>query len=66
MDCAFTSALPYLWNTTKSQLIITVPQETKDMYKSAQAARNRRLGLIMLSVAFVFFMGIVMKRVMLG
>jgi hypothetical protein len=36
------------------------------MYKSAQVARNRRLGLIMLSVAFVFFMGIVMKRVMLG
>jgi hypothetical protein len=36
------------------------------MYKSAQAARNRRLGLIMLSVAFVFFMGIVMKRVLLG
>jgi hypothetical protein len=50
----------------KVQLITTVPQETKDMYKSAQAARNRRLGLIMLSVAFVFFMGIVMKRVMLG
>jgi t-SNARE complex subunit (syntaxin) len=43
-----------------------VTQETKDMYKSAQAARNRRLGLIMLSVAFVFFMGIVMKRVMFG
>ncbi len=36
------------------------------MYKSARAARNRRLGLIMLSVALVFFMGIVMKRVMLG
>jgi hypothetical protein len=36
------------------------------MYKSAQAARNRRLGLIMLSVAFFLFMGIVMKRVMLG
>jgi hypothetical protein len=36
------------------------------MYKSAQAARNRRLGLIMLSVALVFFMGIVMKRVVWG
>lgn len=36
------------------------------MSKSAQAMRNRRLGLIMLSVAFVFFMGIVMKRVFLG
>ena len=66
MDYSFTSAAPYFWNTAKSQLIITVPQETKDMYKSAQAARNRRLGLIMLSVALVFFMGIVMKRVMLG
>jgi hypothetical protein len=35
------------------------------MSKSAQATRNRRLGLIMLSIAFVFFMGIVMKRVFL-
>lgn len=36
------------------------------MHKSDQVTRNRRMGLIMLSVAFVFFMGIVMKRVMLG
>jgi hypothetical protein len=36
------------------------------MSKSTQAMRNRRLGLIMLSIAFVFFMGIVMKRVVWG
>ena len=36
------------------------------MRQSAQATRNRRLGLILLSVAFVFFLGIVMKRVVLG
>ncbi|MDP3621298.1 MAG: cytochrome oxidase small assembly protein [Polynucleobacter sp.] len=36
------------------------------MQQSAQAIRNRRLGLILLSVAFVFFLGIVMKRVVLG
>jgi hypothetical protein len=42
-----------------------VTKEAKDMSKSAQAMRNRRLGLIMLSVALVFFMGIVMKRVFL-
>ncbi|WP_251367568.1 cytochrome oxidase small assembly protein [Polynucleobacter sp. AP-Titi-500A-B4] len=34
--------------------------------KQAQAASNRRLGLILLSVAIVFFIGIVMKWSVLG
>ncbi|WP_208974593.1 cytochrome oxidase small assembly protein [Polynucleobacter asymbioticus] len=34
--------------------------------KQALTANNRRLGLILLSIAIVFFIGIVMKRSLLG
>ncbi|WP_216200578.1 cytochrome oxidase small assembly protein [Polynucleobacter sp. CS-Odin-A6] len=36
-------------------------QESKTALQKTQSARNRRLGLILLSVAAVFFIGIVFK-----
>jgi hypothetical protein len=36
-------------------------QESKAVLNQSQSARNRRLGLILLSVATVFFVGIVIK-----
>jgi len=36
-------------------------QESKVTFHKSQSARNRRLGLILLSVAAVFFAGIVLK-----
>lgn len=41
-------------------------QESKASNKQTQSAKNRRLGFILLSVALVFFIGIVIKRSMLG
>ncbi len=41
-------------------------QEIKPTQKEALAARNRRLGLSLFSVALVFFIGIVIKRSVLG
>jgi hypothetical protein len=41
-------------------------QESKASNQQTQSAKNRRLGLILLSVALVFFIGIVIKRSMLG
>jgi hypothetical protein len=43
-----------------------VKQEFNTSLKQAQAANNRRLGLILLSIAAVFFIGIVMKWSVLG
>ncbi|WP_216226614.1 cytochrome oxidase small assembly protein [Polynucleobacter sp. UK-Gri1-W3] len=34
--------------------------------KQALAAKNRRMGFILLSVVLIFFIGIVIKRGMLG
>ncbi|WP_370623083.1 cytochrome oxidase small assembly protein [Polynucleobacter sp. UK-Kesae-W10] len=41
-------------------------QEFNSSSKAALAANNRRLGLILLSIAVVFFIGIVMKWSVLG
>ncbi|WP_236638644.1 MULTISPECIES: cytochrome oxidase small assembly protein [unclassified Polynucleobacter] len=41
-------------------------QEFNTPSKDALAANNRRLGLILLSIAVVFFIGIVMKWSVLG
>ncbi|WP_251367727.1 cytochrome oxidase small assembly protein [Polynucleobacter sp. JS-JIR-II-b4] len=41
-------------------------QEFKPSEKQALAANNRRMGFILLSVVLVFFIGIVIKRSMLG
>ncbi|MGV0981087.1 MAG: cytochrome oxidase small assembly protein [Polynucleobacter sp.] len=41
-------------------------QESKVAAQNSQSASNRRLGFILLSVAFVFFIGIVIKRSVLG
>ena len=43
-----------------------VKQESNLSSKEAQAANNRRLGFILLSIAVVFFIGIVMKWSVLG
>jgi len=43
-----------------------VKQEFKTTSDQALAANNRRLGLILLSIAIVFFVGIVMKWSVLG
>ncbi len=39
-----------------------MPQEFKAAAQKSQSASNRRLGFILLSVAIVFFIGIVIKR----
>ncbi|CAM3708618.1 cytochrome oxidase small assembly protein [Polynucleobacter brandtiae] len=41
-------------------------QESKQTLKEIQSANNRRLGFILLSVAIIFFIGILIKRSMLG
>nr|WP_216196741.1 cytochrome oxidase small assembly protein [Polynucleobacter sp. UK-Mo-2m-Kol15] len=42
-------------------------QESKlTAVQKSQSASNRRLGFILLSVAIVFFVGIVLKRSLLG
>jgi hypothetical protein len=41
-------------------------QEFNSGSKPALAANNRRLGLVLLSVAVVFFIGIVIKRSVLS
>jgi hypothetical protein len=43
-----------------------MPQEFKVTTKKNQAANNRRLGFILLSIAVVFFIGILLKRSLLG
>lgn len=43
-----------------------MPQEFKITKKETQSANNRRLGLILLSIAVVFFVGILLKRSLLG
>jgi len=43
-----------------------MPQESKVSIKETQSANNRRLGLILLSIAVVFFIGILLKRSLLG
>ncbi|WP_256437689.1 cytochrome oxidase small assembly protein [Polynucleobacter sp. MWH-UH2A] len=43
-----------------------VKQEFKSSSNQALAANNRRLGLILLSIVIVFFIGIVMKWSVLG
>jgi hypothetical protein len=43
-----------------------VKQEFNSSSNQALAANNRRLGLILLSIAIVFFIGIVMKWSVLG
>jgi hypothetical protein len=43
-----------------------VKQEFKSSDNQALTANNRRLGLILLSIAVVFFIGIVMKWSFLG
>ncbi|WP_217426666.1 cytochrome oxidase small assembly protein [Polynucleobacter antarcticus] len=43
-----------------------MPQESKASTKAVQSASNRRLGYILLSVALIFFIGIMIKRSMLG
>jgi hypothetical protein len=43
-----------------------VKQEFKSTSNQALAANNRRLGLILLSIAVAFFIGIVMKWSVLG
>jgi hypothetical protein len=43
-----------------------VKQEFNSSEKQALAANNRRMGFILLSVVLVFFIGIVIKRGMLG
>ncbi|WP_173961074.1 cytochrome oxidase small assembly protein [Polynucleobacter arcticus] len=39
-----------------------VQQESKAALRKSQSAGNRRLGFILLSVAIVFFIGILLKR----
>ncbi|MEI6611417.1 cytochrome oxidase small assembly protein [Polynucleobacter sp.] len=43
-----------------------VKQEFNSSAKQAQSANNRRLGFVLLSVVLTFFIGIVIKRSMLG
>ncbi|WP_216249820.1 cytochrome oxidase small assembly protein [Polynucleobacter sp. 71A-WALBACH] len=43
-----------------------MPQESKVATQKSQSASNRRLGFILLSVAIIFFIGIVIKRSVLG
>ncbi|WP_415066500.1 cytochrome oxidase small assembly protein [Polynucleobacter necessarius] len=43
-----------------------VKQEFNSSEKQALAANNRRMGFILLSVVVTFFIGIVIKRSMLG
>ncbi|WP_216212833.1 cytochrome oxidase small assembly protein [Polynucleobacter sp. 86C-FISCH] len=43
-----------------------VKQEFNSSGKQALAANNRRMGFILLSVVAVFFIGIVIKRSLLG
>ncbi|WP_215400444.1 cytochrome oxidase small assembly protein [Polynucleobacter sp. MWH-UH35A] len=43
-----------------------VKQEFNSPEKQALAANNRRMGLILVSVVVTFFIGIVIKRSMLG
>jgi len=43
-----------------------VKQEFNTPSKQALAANNRRLGLILLSIAAIFFIGIVMKWSVMG
>ncbi|WP_293596789.1 MULTISPECIES: cytochrome oxidase small assembly protein [unclassified Polynucleobacter] len=44
-----------------------MPQESKlTAFQKSQSASNRRLGFILFSVAAVFFIGILLKRSMLG
>jgi hypothetical protein len=43
-----------------------VKQEFNTSSKQALAANNRRLGLILLSIAAIFFVGIVVKWSVLG
>ncbi|WP_353506527.1 cytochrome oxidase small assembly protein [Polynucleobacter sp. TUM22923] len=41
-------------------------QESKHSLKEIRSASNRRLGFILLSVAVIFFIGILVKRSVLG
>jgi len=41
-------------------------QESKVAAQNSQSASNRRLGFVLLSVALVFFLGILIKRGLLG
>ncbi|WP_216168404.1 cytochrome oxidase small assembly protein [Polynucleobacter bastaniensis] len=41
-------------------------QESKVATHKSQSASNRRLGFILLTVALVFFLGILIKRGLLG
>jgi ABC-type uncharacterized transport system permease subunit len=43
-----------------------MPQESKASIKETQLANNRRLGVILLSIAAAFFIGILLKRSLLG
>ncbi|WP_243391873.1 cytochrome oxidase small assembly protein [Polynucleobacter meluiroseus] len=43
-----------------------MPQEFKVRSKEALSASNRRLGFILLSIAAIFFLGILMKYSILG
>ncbi|MFZ4062799.1 MAG: cytochrome oxidase small assembly protein [Polynucleobacter sp.] len=43
-----------------------MPQEFNSKSKAALSANNRRLGFILLSVAAVFFIGILIKRSVLS
>jgi hypothetical protein len=43
-----------------------VKQEFNSPEKQALAANNRRMGFIFLSIALVFFIGIMIKRSFLG
>ncbi|WP_370624631.1 cytochrome oxidase small assembly protein [Polynucleobacter sp. AP-RePozz3-80-G7] len=52
----------------KLRLVLSkcMKQEFNSSEKQALAANNRRMGFILLSVVLVFFIGIVIKRSMLG
>lgn len=65
MDCAFARTVPHLRNAPVGEVsspfvkAVTVKHDDKD-----RAAQNKRTGLILMSVALVFFLGIVARKVL--
>ena len=67
MDCAKSCAVPHFRNTTHSEVILLIrrrmPPVTYKVSMSEQnKSRNLRTALILLSIAVVFFAGVILKH----
>ncbi len=67
MDCAKSGSVPHLRNTTHSEIIALIrrlgPPVTYKVSMSEQnKPRNLRTALILLSIAVVFFAGVILKH----